>query len=129
MCLCNWLLTNKISLNSKKTEMIIFQKKGSKLNWNWNIRLNGYKLTLSDEIKYLGIYLGQYSRCEEGFADKMGKFWKSDFQCILHDFLFKTYWGIHFWYRLYKIHTLFTSNLIFFIFLYNDAVIWLQLSK
>ena len=52
-CLYNWLLANKISLNSKKTEMIIFQKKGSKLNWNWNIRLNGYKLTLSDEIKYL----------------------------------------------------------------------------
>ena len=59
-CLYNWLLANKISLNSKKTEMIIFQKKGSKLNWNWNIRLNGYKLTLSDEIKYLGIYLDKY---------------------------------------------------------------------
>ena len=33
-CLYNWLLANKISLNSKKTEMIIFQKRGSKLNWN-----------------------------------------------------------------------------------------------
>ena len=26
--LCNWLLANKISLNSKKTEMTIFQKPG-----------------------------------------------------------------------------------------------------
>ena len=40
----NWLLANKISLNSKKTEMIIFQKPELKLNWKWNIRLNGYKL-------------------------------------------------------------------------------------
>ena len=47
-CLYNWLLANKISLNSKKTEMIIFQKRGSKINWKWNVRLNGYKLTLSD---------------------------------------------------------------------------------
>ena len=29
--LCNWLLANKISLNSKKTEIIIFQKPGLKL--------------------------------------------------------------------------------------------------
>ena len=58
--LCNWLLANKISLNSKKTEIIIFQKPGLKLKWNWNIHLNGYKLGPMDEIKYLGIYLNQY---------------------------------------------------------------------
>ena len=58
--LCDRLLANKISLNSKKTEMIIFQKPGLKINWDWNIRLNGYKLTRSDQIKYLGIYLDKY---------------------------------------------------------------------
>ena len=31
--LYNWLLANKISLNSKKTEMIIFQKPNHKINW------------------------------------------------------------------------------------------------
>ena len=40
--------------------MIIFQKPGLKINWDWNIRLNGYKLTRSDQIKYLGIYLDKY---------------------------------------------------------------------
>ena len=40
--------------------MIVFQKPGLKLNWNWNIRLNGFKLTLSDQIKYLGIYLDKH---------------------------------------------------------------------
>ena len=33
----NWLLANKISLDSKKTKIIIFQKPGFKLNWNWNV--------------------------------------------------------------------------------------------
>ena len=59
----NWLLANKISLNSKKTEMIIFQKPGFKLNWDWNVRLNGYKLHLSDQIKYLGIFLDRFLNC------------------------------------------------------------------
>ena len=40
--------------------MIVFQKPGSRIDWNWNIRLNGYKLRLSDQIKYLGIYLDKY---------------------------------------------------------------------
>ena len=40
--------------------MIIFQKPGLKLNWSWNICLNGHKILLSDETKYLGIYLDKY---------------------------------------------------------------------
>ena len=40
--------------------MIIFQKPGSRLDWKWNIRLNGYKLSESDQIKYLGIYLDKH---------------------------------------------------------------------
>ena len=63
----NWLLTNKISLNSKKTEIIIFQKPGFKLNWNWNVRLNRYKLHLSDQIKYLGIFRGRFLNCTTNY--------------------------------------------------------------
>ena len=40
--------------------MIIFQKPGLKINWDWNIPLNGYKLTRLDQRKYLGIYLDKY---------------------------------------------------------------------
>ena len=58
--LCNWLLANKISLISKNTEMIIFQRPGFKINWDWNICINGYKLTCSDQMKYLGLYLDKY---------------------------------------------------------------------
>ena len=56
----NWLLANKISLNSKKIEMIIFKKPGFKLDWNCNWPLNGYILHLSEQIKYIAIFLERF---------------------------------------------------------------------
>ena len=56
--LCKWLLANKISLNCSKTELIFFHKPGYPIhNFNFNIRINGHKLSPSNCIKYLGIYL------------------------------------------------------------------------
>ena len=55
--LYKWLLANKISLNCSKTELIIFQKPGSRLNFNFKIKMNGHKLSPADYIKYLGVYL------------------------------------------------------------------------
>ena len=43
--------------------MINFQKPGYKLNWKWNIRLKGYRLHLSDQIKYLEIFLDRFLNC------------------------------------------------------------------
>ena len=55
--LYKWLLANKISLNSSKTELIIFHKVGQNLDFNLKIKLNGHKIYPSKSIKYLGIYL------------------------------------------------------------------------
>ena len=52
-----WLLANKISLNAAKTELIFFHKPGRMPDFNFKIKINGYKITPSDYIKYLGIYL------------------------------------------------------------------------
>ena len=46
----NWLMANKISLNSSKTELIIFRKKNIPMP-NLNIKLNGVKLKTKSEIK------------------------------------------------------------------------------
>ena len=40
--------------------MIILQKPHRKINCKWNVRFNGYKLILSDQIKYLGLYLEKH---------------------------------------------------------------------
>ena len=56
--LYKWLLANKISLNCSKTELIFFHKPGNPIrNFTFKININGHKLTPTDHIKYLGVYL------------------------------------------------------------------------
>ena len=57
--LVEWLLANKISLNKTKTELIFFRKPRDQVPQNYNFKLNGLKLTHSNHIKYLGIYLDE----------------------------------------------------------------------
>ena len=57
--LTNWLDANKISLNSTKTELIYFCKKRSATPTNNKIKINGKRLTPTDHIKYLGVYLDE----------------------------------------------------------------------
>ena len=55
----NWLLANKISLNSSKTELIIFRKKGVPIP-DLKLKLNGIKLKPKHEIKYLGLTIDEH---------------------------------------------------------------------
>ena len=55
--LCHWLNANKISLNSKKTEYLLFRNK--KKVFNLKLKLNGQRLYPNQFIKYLGIYLDE----------------------------------------------------------------------
>ena len=52
--------SNKLSLNSKKTELIIFRSKKKPINGDFSIKLNGFKLKPSDNVKYLGMYLDKH---------------------------------------------------------------------
>ena len=55
-----WLIANKISLNSEKTEVVFFKKTGTKITYSdIKIKLNGTKLYPTNCIKYLGIYLDE----------------------------------------------------------------------
>ena len=56
--LYKWLLANKISLNCDKTEIIIFRKPGEIVP-EMKIKMNGHRIYLSNNIKYLGIYLDE----------------------------------------------------------------------
>ena len=59
-CLVKWLLANKISLNTSKTELIFFRKPGEKIPDNIKIKINGLRLYHSNFIKYLGIFLSEF---------------------------------------------------------------------
>ena len=58
--LCDWLRANKISLNAKKTEIIVFRSKQKQdISKHLNFRISGQRIALSSRIKYLGLTLDE----------------------------------------------------------------------
>ena len=53
--LVNWLNTNKISLNVKKTEKVIFKSNQKKFEVDLKIKLCGKRLYPTESVKYLGV--------------------------------------------------------------------------
>ena len=58
--LMNWLKANKISLNTSKTEMLIFRSIRKKLDYEVKIKINGHRLRPSNVVKYLGIFIDEH---------------------------------------------------------------------
>ena len=55
-----WLKANRLSLNIKKSQLIIFHSKSKKVDFiSFSIKLEGSKLKPSKYVKYLGIYIGE----------------------------------------------------------------------
>ena len=50
----HWLSANKISLNTKKTEIVLFRGQKAIIKKNMNFRISGQKLNIMKETKYLG---------------------------------------------------------------------------
>ena len=50
----HWLSANKISLNTKKTEIVLFRGQKAIIKKNMNFRISGQKLNIMKEKKYLG---------------------------------------------------------------------------
>ena len=61
-----WMKLNKISLNTKKTDLILFHSRQNILNKdNISIKINNKRLKLVDHIKYLGTYLDKQPSWDE----------------------------------------------------------------
>ena len=58
--LCRWLRVNKISLNTGKTELLIFRHPNKIINYEFKIKLNRKKLYPSSFVKYSGIYIDSH---------------------------------------------------------------------
>ena len=60
---CNWLMINELSLNSKKSNFVIFRRYQKRMNFDVTIKLFDHdknSLTLlerKDYVKYLGILI------------------------------------------------------------------------
>ena len=59
-CLCEWLRSNKLALNVSKTEVIIFKRPNTKLNYKYKFRIDGHKIDPKSTIKYLGLLLDEH---------------------------------------------------------------------
>ena len=55
--LSDWLRANKLSLNIKKTEVLLFVPPSKKPNFKYKLKLDGVKLRAIDSVKYLGLQL------------------------------------------------------------------------
>ena len=58
--LSQWLKANKLSLNVKKTELINFHPKNTKLKYSVKFKLNGKRLNSISTVKYLEILLDEH---------------------------------------------------------------------
>ena len=58
--LTSWLNANKISLNAKKTEFIVFRSQSKSLDFNPFLKLMGNRIHASQSVKYLGVHLDEH---------------------------------------------------------------------
>ena len=66
--LSQWLKANKLSLNVKKTKLIIFRRKAADIDYGIKFKLDGKRLTPVNTVKYLGILLDEHLRWSKQLA-------------------------------------------------------------
>ena len=55
--LCQWIRSNKLSLNTGKIEIIVFKNKKQEITKHLNFRISGQKIIPTMSVKYLGVFL------------------------------------------------------------------------
>ena len=55
--LSNWFKANKLSLNVKKWNYVIFKPKQRREEFDLNIEINGHKMICTTEVTFLGVIL------------------------------------------------------------------------
>ena len=62
------LKANKLPLNVKKTELIIFRRKAANIDYGIKFKLDGKRLTLANTVKYLVILLDEHIQWSKQLA-------------------------------------------------------------
>ena len=63
--LSNWLKANKLSLNVKKKELVIFRSRKLKIDSSFKFKLDGKRLVPTKSVKYLGVLLDEHLHWNE----------------------------------------------------------------
>jgi hypothetical protein len=70
----DWLKANRLSLNVKKSKLVLFQKKQSNFdNKSISIKLDGCKLNPTDNVLYLGVYIDNFVSWDFHFSNLSNK--------------------------------------------------------
>ena len=83
--LVNWLNADKMSLNVRKTEMVIFKSKQKKLEGNLKRKLCGKRLYPTKSVKYLGVKIDTSFTCQHhvnSYLSYCCLFWAQNFSTI-----------------------------------------------
>ena len=59
----DWIRENKLSLNTSKTEIVLFKPRNKKITKQLNFRVSGQKIKQSSQVRYLGIILQDDLHC------------------------------------------------------------------
>ena len=58
--ICRWLRANKISLNTSKTEIIIFRSEQKQITKHLNFGISGQKINTCSKVRYLNVILEEH---------------------------------------------------------------------
>ena len=58
--LSNWLRANKLSLNVKKTELVIFRPRKLKIDHSFKFKLDGKRLVRTHSVKHLEVLIDEH---------------------------------------------------------------------
>ena len=110
--LSEWLNVNRLALNVKKTNFVIFRSNRKPANHNVTLILNRKALEQKDHVKYLGIYMDQHLNWKYqishvskkvsrgvGILSKLRHFLNSKLLCNIYYCLVYSYlsYGVHAW--------------------------------
>ena len=56
---CEWLRSNKISLNPSKTDILLFKSNKKKITRQMKFKVDGHKIDISKTTKYLGVIIDE----------------------------------------------------------------------
>ena len=59
-CVPEWLKSNRLSLNVKKTKLLFFRSKYKTIQENISIKIQGVRINPSSHVKYLGIFIDEH---------------------------------------------------------------------